>query len=74
MPDQGPAESLIFLLMLMDSLESINRPRASKLRPGVRVEPFEFTSNGRRGSTLSRRVKSPKRTFYEVINIGRIAQ
>jgi rubredoxin len=34
----------------------------------VRVEPFEFSSNGGRGNALSRRVKSPKRTFYEVIN------
>jgi hypothetical protein len=33
----------------------------------VRVEPFEFTSNGGRGNAFSRRVKSPKRTFYEVI-------
>jgi hypothetical protein len=49
--------------------ESINRPRAGKLRPGVRVEPFEFTSNGGRGSALSRRAKSPKWTFYEVIKI-----
>jgi hypothetical protein len=31
------------------------------------VEPFEFTSNGGRGTALSRRVKSPKRAFYEVI-------
>jgi len=34
----------------------------------VRVEPFEFTSNGGRGEALSRRVKSSKRTFYKVIN------
>jgi hypothetical protein len=34
------------------------------------VEPFEFTSNGGRGSALSRRVKSPKRTFHEVIKDG----
>jgi hypothetical protein len=37
----------------------------------VRVEPFEFTSNGGRGSALSRRVKSPKRIFYEVIRFER---
>ncbi len=48
---------------------AINRPRAGKLRPGVRVEPFEFISNGGRGSALSRRVKSSKRSFYEVIVI-----
>jgi hypothetical protein len=34
----------------------------------VRVAPFEFTSNGGRGETLSRRVKIVKATFYEVIN------
>jgi hypothetical protein len=39
-------------------------------RPGVRVKPFEFTSNGGRGNALSRLVKSPRRTFYEVINTG----
>jgi hypothetical protein len=55
--------------MLMDSKKSINRPRASKFRPGERVEPFEFISNGGRGNALSRRVKSPRGTFYEVINI-----
>jgi len=38
-------------------------------RPGVRVEPFEFISNGGRGNALSRLVKNPKRTFYEVIKL-----
>ena len=36
-------------------------------RSGVRVEPFEFTSNGGRESALSRSVKSPKRTYDEAI-------
>jgi len=35
----------------------------------VRVEPFEFTSNGRGGEALPRRVKRRNATFYEVINI-----
>jgi len=42
-------------------------PRAGKLRRGVRVVLFEFTSNGGRGGTLSRRVKRREATFYEVI-------
>jgi hypothetical protein len=35
----------------------------------VRVEPFEFTSNGGGGVALPRRVKRRKPTFYEVIII-----
>ena len=34
----------------------------------VRVEPFEFTSNGGGGEALPRRVKRRNATFYEVIN------
>ncbi len=41
----------------MDFKKSIIRPRASKPRPEVRVEPLEFTSSGGRGETLSRQVK-----------------
>ncbi len=33
----------------------------------VRVEPFEFTSNGGGGEALPRRVKRRNATFYEVI-------
>jgi dTDP-4-dehydrorhamnose reductase len=50
--------------------ESINRPRAIKPRPGVRVEPLEFTSSGGRGEALSRQVKSRFLTFYEGITFG----
>ncbi len=39
-------------------------------RGRVRVEPFEFTSNGVGGVTLPRRVKRRLTTFYEVINYG----
>jgi type III pantothenate kinase len=35
----------------------------------VRVEPFEFTSNGGGGVALPRRVKRRKPTFYEAIKI-----
>ena len=35
----------------------------------VRVEPFEFTSNGGGGEALPRRVKRRNATFYKVINI-----
>jgi len=35
----------------------------------VRVEPFEFTSNGGGGEALPRRVKRRNATFDEVINI-----
>jgi len=41
---------------------------ADKPRPGVRVEPLEFTSSGGRGEALSRQVKSRFLTFYEGIN------
>jgi len=34
--------------------------------------PFEFTSNGGRGEALSRLVKSPQRTIYEVIHIRNV--
>jgi hypothetical protein len=56
-----------------ERVSSIRPELMAEGRPGVRVEPFEFTSNGGRGSALtegdalSRRVKSPKRTFYKVI-------
>ena len=53
----------------MDFYKSINRPRASKPRPGVRVEPLEFTSSGGRGEALSRQLKSCFMTFYEGIKI-----
>ncbi len=36
----------------------------------VRVEPFEFTSNGGGGVALLSRVKRRKTTFYEVIKFG----
>ena len=48
--------------------KSINRPRTIKSRPGVRVEPLEFTSSGGRGKALFRLVKSRFLTFYEVVN------
>jgi hypothetical protein len=32
----------------------------------VRVEPFEFTSNGGGGDALPCRVERPRATFYEV--------
>jgi hypothetical protein len=48
--------------------ESIIRPRTIKSRPGVKVEPLEFTSSGGRGEALSRLVKSHFLTFYEVVN------
>jgi len=51
--------------------KSINRPKAVKPRPGVRVEPLEFTSSGGRGGALSRQTKSRFLTFYEGIN-GRL--
>ena len=41
---------------------------ADKPRPGVRVEPFEFTSNGGGEEALPRRVKRRNATFYEVIS------
>jgi len=50
---------------------SISRPRAVNPRPGVGVEPFEFTSNGGGGVALLCRVKKRKATFYEVVNEGR---
>jgi thiol:disulfide interchange protein DsbD len=50
--------------------KSINRPRASEPRSGVRVEPFEFTSNGGGGTALPRRGKRRGATFYEVVKKG----
>ena len=52
----------------MDSKKSIKRPEAINLRPGVRVEPLEFTSSGGRGEALSRQVKSRFLTFYEGVS------
>jgi hypothetical protein len=45
----------------------INRPRAVKPRPGVRMKPFEFTSTGGGGKTLPRLGKRRILTFHEVI-------
>jgi len=45
-------------------------PGAIKPRPGMRVEPLEFTSSGGRGESLSRQVKSRFLTFYESIKNG----
>ncbi len=42
---------------------------AGKPRPGVRVEPFEFISNGGGGEALPCRVKRRNATFYEVIKV-----
>jgi len=43
---------------------------AGKPRPGVGVEPFEFTSNGGGGVALLRLVKRHGATFYEVVKFG----
>ena len=48
--------------------KSVSRPKTIKSRPGVRVEPHEFTSNGGKGEALPAREKSFF-GFYEVIKI-----
>jgi len=54
------SEEIFHLKRNLDGLvKSVNRPGAGKPRPGVRVEPFEFTSNGGgRGSPSPPRKKA----------------
>jgi len=54
---------------MIDLEKSIIRQRAIKPRPGVRVEPLEFTSSGGRVRLrrISRQVKSCFLPFYENI-------
>ena len=40
----------------------------------MRVEPFEFASNGGGGEALPRLVKRRKATFYEIVKIDRPEQ